>query len=130
MTPGQAFIVTRRVAQHQPKQAVSAAAYVLTRAAAERLHAGVVPIHCDADSWGLFLKEGLLEHLWCVLPRPVKTETSLSSIIDYVAADSRTGRIKRLAAKPGATPIRWVLHGVRSTRERRMSRFVIDEHRQ
>ena len=116
----------RLLAPRDERQPVSGAAYVLTRQAAEQLHAGVVPIRAGADSWGMFLDAGLIERLWCVLPRPVDTRTSFSSTIDYVAPDSRTARVKAMATKRGAQPLRAVLHLMRSVRERRMSRFVVD----
>lgn len=109
------------------RQPVSAAAYVLTRAAAENLYRGVVPIRAGADSWGTFLDGALIDELWCVLPRPVATKTSFPSTIDYVSSDSRAAQVKALAAHKGAAPLRAALNVARAARERKMSRFVVDD---
>lgn len=105
----------------------STAAYVVTRAAAARIHAGVVPVRAAADSWGMFVAEGFVDRVWCVFPRPVDTDTSFSSTIDYVPENSPTARLKAVARRRGAQPLKLALSAARAVRERRMSRFVVDE---
>jgi glycosyl transferase, family 25 len=51
----------------------SAAAYLITREACERMARAVLPVRVDSDRWEHFRQGGALSHVRCVLPMPVTT---------------------------------------------------------
>ena len=66
----------------------SAAAYVITREACERLAKTLVPIRVQADGWWLYYREGILDRVRCVTPMPVVKNPKLTSTIgSYSLAD-------------------------------------------
>lgn len=60
-------------------QALSGGAYVITRAACERMIKFSLPIRTPADSWGYFYREGALDRVRCVVPLPVRKAAKLRS---------------------------------------------------
>jgi glycosyl transferase family 25 len=60
---------------------VNAAAYVITRAACERLSERLLPLRANADDWGFLYQEGLLDRIRCVLPLAVTKSAAFESTI-------------------------------------------------
>jgi glycosyl transferase family 25 len=59
----------------------SAGAYIITRAACERMIKCAMPVRGGADMWWLFYKEGALDRVRCVVPIPVLKNPNLESTI-------------------------------------------------
>lgn len=108
-----------------PRQPIAASGYVISAAAAKRLHDAVVPVSRTADSWGDFIDVGALDGLWCVLPRPIAVRSAFPSTIDYVQPTSRLAFIKRVAGRRRAGSLRAVLSALRWLRDKRMARVVV-----
>jgi len=60
-------------------QPASAAAYVITREACERLIKFLLPIRTNADQFGLFYQEGAIDRLRCVVPLSVQNSAKFLS---------------------------------------------------
>jgi glycosyl transferase family 25 len=78
---------------------VSAAAYVITREACERITAGALPIRAKNDEWGHFHDEGMIDRLRCVVPLAVVKDPNFGSTIDYYPADSIKARTLKFASR-------------------------------
>lgn len=63
------------------RQPASAAAYLITRKACERMSERIPPVLVQADSWGSFYEEGLLDRVRCVFPLPVSKSPQFTSTI-------------------------------------------------
>ena len=75
---------------------VNAAAYVITRAACERMIGSAMPLRANADDWDFFYREGILDRIRCVLPLAVgKTAEFESTIGLYSLGDGLKGRLVR-----------------------------------
>jgi glycosyl transferase family 25 len=59
----------------------SAAAYIITREACERIVKCMPPVRVQADAWWLFYREGMLDRVRCVLPMPVLKHAKFASTI-------------------------------------------------
>jgi glycosyl transferase, family 25 len=68
-------------------QLVSAAAYVITREACERMTKGVAP-KSNSDDWSYYLNDGSLDRLRCVVPLAVAKNPNFASTI-HLDSDSR-----------------------------------------
>ena len=75
----------------EPWACGSTSGYIISQQAARALQALLLPIHCAADTWGLFYDEKAIASLRCVTPFPVKP-AGFKSEIDYVAPASLLGR--------------------------------------
>ena len=60
---------------------VNAGAYVITREACERMNESALPVRANADDWGFFYKEGILDRVRCVLPLAVAKNPKFESTI-------------------------------------------------
>lgn len=60
-------------------QPASAAAYVISREACERLIKFLPPVRMNADQFGLFYREGAIDRLRCVVPLSVHSSAKFSS---------------------------------------------------
>lgn len=78
---------------HQPS---SGAAYLITRAACERMGAARPPVRTLADAWGYFCETGLLERVRCVVPLVVLKSPLFESTLGYNAEASLKSRLLRL----------------------------------
>jgi glycosyl transferase family 25 len=63
----------------------SAAAYVITREACERVLKTALPVRVLADAWWHFYREGALDRVRCVTPMPIRKSPRYSSTIGYYA---------------------------------------------
>jgi glycosyl transferase family 25 len=63
----------------------SAAAYIITREACERMVKIMFPVRKQADSWWFFYREGALDRVRCVAPLPVHKTPELTSTIGSYA---------------------------------------------
>ena len=70
-------------------QPVSAAAYVITREACERMHGRPLPIWAKADDWAHFYNEGVLDRVRCVVPLAVAKSPDFGSTIGHSDASLR-----------------------------------------
>lgn len=73
------------------QQAKSAGAYVITRAACERMIERNVPIRQQADSWEFFYSEGFIDRVRCVVPVSVRKNPNFSSTIGSYRLSSGIG---------------------------------------
>lgn len=99
-------------------QPVSAAAYVITREACERITKGQNPVRATADAWGQFYGEGMLETLHCVLPMPVAKDPRFQSTLMYYPDSSLKARLLGLITRYGVS----FLHDAVSRRRQRIWR--------
>lgn len=73
---------------------VNAAAYVITRAACERMSERLLPLRANADDWGFLYEEGLLDRIRCVLPLAVPKSAAFESTIGlYSLGDGVSSRL-------------------------------------
>lgn len=97
----------------------SAAAYVITREACERMVKRMPPVRVQADGWAFFYREGILDRVRCVLPMPVlKQSQFMSTIGSYSLGDGLMARLAGPVMRskfPG-------LHQVLAYRRRRIHR--------
>lgn len=63
------------------RQPASAAAYLITRKACERMSEQMPPVRAHADSWGFFYQQGLLDRVRCVFPLAVSKSPEFPSTI-------------------------------------------------
>lgn len=78
----------------------SGGAYMITRAACERMIKHNVPIRTPADDWGFFYSEGILDRIRCVLPVPAKKNHNFSSTIgSYKLGSGPLGRLMAAAMR-------------------------------
>jgi glycosyl transferase, family 25 len=80
-------------------QPVSGAAIVITRAACERIAAGMLPLRAVSDDWAFYFREGMLDRVRCVVPMPVSKHPGFSSTIEYRPAGSLRWQVRDLAAR-------------------------------
>ena len=74
----------------------SAAAYVITRQACERMVKCMPPVRVQADGWWLFYREEMLDRVRCVFPMPVlKHPKFVSTIGSYSLGNGILGRMAR-----------------------------------
>lgn len=72
----------------------STGAYVITRAACERMVEGVTPIRVLADAWSDFYRDGHLDRVRCVVPLGVDKNAAFASEIGtYALGDGLKGRL-------------------------------------
>ena len=75
-------------------QPQSGAAYVITRAACERIVTEGIPIRVLADSWWHFYREGMVDRVRCVAPLSVdKSPKFASSIGTYALGEGVVARL-------------------------------------
>lgn len=79
---------------HQPR---SAAAYIITRAACERLIDCATPFRARPDDWGLLYSNMALDRVRCVAAMPVTKDPRFESTIDYNAQRSIKSRLLNFA---------------------------------
>lgn len=78
---------------------VSAAGYVITREACERIIKGALPIRAKIDNWGHVYDEGMIDRLRCVVPLVVAKDPSFRSTIGYYSDASIKARTLKLASR-------------------------------
>ncbi|MGO9292280.1 MAG: glycosyltransferase family 25 protein [Streptosporangiaceae bacterium] len=72
----------------------SAAAYIITREACERMIKCVLPVRVQADTWWFFYREGVLDRVRCVVPIPVLKNPKFTSTIGiYSLGDGVRARL-------------------------------------
>jgi len=72
----------------------SGGAYIITRAACERMIEHNIPIRTTADDWGFFYSEGIIDRVRCVLPVSAKKNHNFSSTIgSYSLGSGVLGRM-------------------------------------
>ena len=77
-------------------QPESAAAYVITREACERMIKKILPFQARADDWGHFYTEGALDRVRCVMPLTVSKAPEFASTMDYNSQGSLKARVLRI----------------------------------
>ena len=76
------------------RQPRSAAGYIVTRDACERMVKCRLPIRVQADGWWSFYAEGLLDRVRCVVPFPVSKNPKFTSTIgSYSLGNGVRGRL-------------------------------------
>ena len=78
---------------------VSAAGYVITREACERITRGALPIRAKIDDWGHVYDERMIDGLRCVVPLAIMKDPSFGSTIGYYADDSIKARVLKLSSR-------------------------------
>lgn len=103
----------------------SGAAYVVSRAAAEALVEGLLPVRAAADAWGSFLEEGIIERVRCVYPAPVSVSTRFQTTLDHHAPTSLVGSLSARVQDHRANPLTHALRLNRVAIRLRSRRFQI-----
>lgn len=63
------------------RQPGSSAGYIITREAAKRMSACVMPVRVSPDDWWYFYREGAIDRVRCVVPLPVTKSSRFESTI-------------------------------------------------
>lgn len=71
----------------------SAAAYVVSRAIAQRMLDTLCPVDHVADNWGLFFQKMLFSRLYCLYPSVVK-DAPFVPLVEYSATRTPAARLK------------------------------------
>jgi len=75
------------------RQPTSAAAYLITRKACERMTERMPPVQVEADTWAFFYQQGLLDRVRCVFPMAVsKSPVFASTIGPYLLGNGLKAR--------------------------------------
>jgi glycosyl transferase family 25 len=74
---------------------VGGAAYVITRAACERMSKSILPIRAHSDDWIFWYDEEALDRVRCVFPHAVTKDPGFESTIDYSAPTSPKVRARK-----------------------------------
>jgi glycosyl transferase family 25 len=114
LSPGQLLALPIDVAQPR-----SAAAYVITREACERMVKGAIPIRTLADAWCQFYREGLLDRVRCIVPLSVHKSGEHASTIGFYSLGNG---VKARLAEPLVRREIPVLRQVLSYRRQRIYR--------
>lgn len=85
-------------------QPVSAAAYVITREACERMEKSILPMRAMADDWAFYFMEGILDRVRCVVPMPIIKNPEFGSTIDYHPQSSVRVRLREMAIRHEIRP--------------------------
>jgi len=76
------------------RQPTSAAAYLITRKACERMSQQMPPVQVEADTWAFFYQQGLLDRVRCVFPMAVsKSPVFASTIGPYFLGNGLKARV-------------------------------------
>lgn len=71
-----------------------AGAYIITREACERMIKCALPVRVNPDDWWYFYREGALDRVRCVMPKPVlKSPKHMSTLGSYSLGNSLMGRL-------------------------------------
>ena len=57
-------------------------AYLITRDACHRMAKAMLPVRARVDDWAFFCNEGVLDKVRCVVPMPVRIDSSFRTTID------------------------------------------------
>jgi glycosyl transferase, family 25 len=106
-------------------QVRSAAAYVITREACERMVKSALPIQVLADAWWHFYREGALDRVRCVAPLPVRKNTKFVSTIGFYSLGG--GLSARLAEPLVRREIPLLSQALSYRRERIYRQFIRSE---
>ncbi len=101
----------------------SAAAYIITNAAARGMLKYMLPIHVAADSWIRFYEDKAIDSLRCVTPFLAKP-AGFSSEIDYVRDASIVGRAVAVIKKHNIFPFKQLLDYRRSLALKKSSQYT------
>jgi glycosyl transferase family 25 len=101
------------------KQTVTATAYVIGRNAAAGMLEAAKPISVCADSWHHFYNMGAFSSFRVLYPSVVKV-TNFKSSLDYIRANSITGRVTQLINEYKLPIAYQILHYLRKQRLNRM----------
>jgi glycosyl transferase, family 25 len=63
------------------RQLTSGGAYIITRAACERMIKFALPVRVNPDDWWFFYREGVLDRVQCVVPLPVLKNAKFTSTV-------------------------------------------------
>jgi glycosyl transferase family 25 len=72
----------------------SAAGYVITRQACQRMERAILPVRVQADSWDFYRRRGAIDGLRCVVPMPIVDSPAFRSTIDYYWPNSIQARLR------------------------------------
>jgi hypothetical protein len=104
---------------------VSAAAYVITREACERITKGALPLRAKNDDWGHVYDEGMIDRLRCVVPLAVVKDPNFGSTIDYYSEASIKARTRKFASRLG---LRVIEHAIAQRRARIWRKYTQVEY--
>jgi glycosyl transferase family 25 len=72
----------------------SAAAYLITRQACERMWQSWVPLRACPDDWGFYRDHGVFDRIRCVTPMPVSKNPAFASTIEYNAVGGMKAHLR------------------------------------
>jgi glycosyl transferase, family 25 len=102
-----------------PRQLISANAYIITREACASILKFQTPMKTTSDSWGVYYDNAAISHLRCVYPMLADT-ADFKSTIDYVATVSIAGHILKFIDQYKIFPLYQILKKRRSMLRRKM----------
>jgi len=100
-----------------------AAAYLITREAAERLAAFVLPVRINND-WKSRRDAHGIDRLRCIVPSPIATDPDFRSTLGYTETGSVGGRVLDIVATYRLPPFHQAMRALRSRRLRRERQYV------
>jgi glycosyl transferase family 25 len=105
----------------------SAAAYVVTREACERLTKTIMPVRVLADAWWHFYREGVLDRVRCVAPLAVRKSPKYTSTIGfYSLGDGLRARLAEPLVRRNIPVLSQVLSRRRERIYRQLIRAEVD----
>lgn len=87
----------------------SAAGYIITKDAAEKMLNEVIPIRYAADDWNAYYELGAVKNIRCVIPFVVKP-AGLKSSIDYIESKSIVSNVMSLIDNYNVFPFKQILN--------------------
>lgn len=108
-------------------QLLSAAAYLVTREACERMLAALRPVRTKADEWSVRFNAGMLDRVRCVVPVAVAKSSDFPSTMDYNARGSVKARILNLVARADLRLAQRIIAYRREVNWRRISRVEFSD---
>ncbi|WP_139924234.1 glycosyltransferase family 25 protein [Hymenobacter sp. DG01] len=102
-----------------PRQLVSANAYIITNDACRTMLEYQSPVKSTADSWGKFIDNGAVESIRCIYPFAVEPADFKSSI-DYVAVGSIKGMLLEIIDRYRVYPLYNIMKKRREIMRKRM----------
>jgi len=105
-----------------------ATAYMVTRAACERLVSALTPVRACSDSWHWFYEWGAFGSLRCVVPPPVGPKADFKSTVRLHNGGVWT-RAALLIARRRVWPLYAIFGFIRRRNRRRMQKYVLTNDR-
>jgi len=107
-----------------PKQLISANAYIITREACQNILEFQNPLKTICDSWGVFYENNVVKNIRCIVPMLANTGDFKSSI-NYVTSKSLLGRFLSIVERYKLFPLYDILRYRRKKMRESMLNFEL-----